>query len=539
MPAKLPDSLPGRYYSRYALVILLLVGAILAWEAWTSTRNFHDYHKNLAENSVTGTADELELLLNELQRSMRLFTDENDTLFAEIHRNPDNEAAWLLLEQDVQRHFPEYFSMTLTRADGAVLRPDFDNKVGELCQQDIHAFIEDNYDLQGYVHPNPQGYHFDVMVPWSKDGISQGVFFLSFPSDMLARTLRRIQSPGHALMLLHSDKGGLIEVTGDGSRIQLSRDFTLAADEQARILARRSIGNSHWELVDIADQRLFRAELLRKTGYSAVIFIAFMVIGLFMLQQLRRMEARRRQAEKQAQRHQSDLAHIDRINTMGEMASSLAHELNQPLAAISTYCQAGLRIIENNEDKPEKLAHALEHASIQSQRAGQIIRQMRQLASKGVVRREPVDINQVINDTVNLVREEMKRKNISLTLDLDRDLPEILADETQIEQVILNLLHNAIEAMSYESESAQRLLITSSQPDPASIQVTVNDTGPGMDKETLDRIFDTFYTTRQDGMGLGLSISRTIIEAHGGQLWATSTPGTGSTFSFTLNSTTT
>jgi signal transduction histidine kinase len=539
MPAKQPDSLPGRYYSRYALVILLLVGAILAWEAWTSNRNFHDYHKNLAENSVMGTADELELLLNELQRSMRLFTDENATLFAEIHRNPDNEAAWLLLEQDVQRHFPEYFSMTLTRADGEVLRPDFDNKVGELCQQDIHAFIADNYELQGYVHPNPQGYHFDVMVPWSKDGTSQGVFFLSFPSDMLARTLRRIQSPGHALMLLHSDKGGLIEVTGDGSRIQLSRDFTLAADEQARILARRSINNSHWELVDIADQRLFRGELLRKTGYSAGIFIAFMVIGLFMLQQLRRMEARRRQAEEQAQRHQSDLAHIDRINTMGEMASSLAHELNQPLAAISTYCQAGLRIIKNNEDKPEKLAHALEHASIQSQRAGQIIRQMRQLASKGVVRREPVDINPVINDTVNLVREEMKRKNISLTLDLHRDLPEILADETQIEQVILNLLHNAIEAMSCESESAQRLLITSAQPDPASIQVTVNDTGPGMDKETLDRIFDTFYTTREDGMGLGLSISRTIIEAHGGQLWATSAPGTGSTFSFTLNSTTT
>jgi two-component system sensor kinase FixL len=222
---------------------------------------------------------------------------------------------------------------------------------------------------------------------------------------------------------------------------------------------------------------------------------------------------------------------------MGEMASSLAHELNQPLAAISTYCQAGLRIIENNEDKPEKLAHALEHASIQSQRAGQIIRQMRQLASKGVVRREPVDINRVIHDTVDLVREELKRKNISLTLDLESNLPEAFADETQIEQVILNLLRNAIEAMFYDSESAHRLLISSQRTDPRSIQVTINDTGPGMDKETLDRIFDTFYTTRKEGMGLGLSISRTIIEAHGGQLTAHSAPGTGSTFFFTLNRT--
>ncbi len=539
MPARQSDSLPGRYYSRYALVILLLVGVILAWVAWMNTSNFYNYHRNLAENSVTGTSDELELLLLELQRSMRLFVDEHNALFDEISHDQENEAAWLQLEDGVQRHFPEYFSMTLTRSDGEVLRPDFDNKVGELCQQDIQAFIEHNHDLQGYIHPNPQGYHFDIMVPWGMDGALQGVFFLSFPADILARILRRSQSPGHALMLLHSEKGGLIEVTGDGSRIQLGRDFTLSDEERSRILAQRPIKNSHWVLVDIADAGLFRTGFIRNAGYSAAIFLAFMAIGLFMLQQLRRMEAQRQQAEEQAQRHQSDLAHIDRVNTMGEMASSLAHELNQPLAAISTYCQAGLRILESKEDRPDKLVHALEHASIQSQRAGQIIRQMRQLASKGVVRREPVDINQVIHDTVNLVQEKLKRRNISLTLDLDRDLPKVVADQTQIEQVILNLLHNAIEAMSYDSESAHRLLISSSQPDPAGIQVTVNDTGPGMDRETLDRIFDTFYTTRPEGMGLGLSISRTIIEAHGGQLWADSAPGTGSTFCFTLNSTTT
>ena len=215
MPTKQqPDSQPGRYYSRYALVILLLVGAILAWDAWTSTRDFHDYHRSLAENSVTGTADELELLLNELQRSMRLFADEHNDLFEEINRNQDNEAAWLLLENGVAQYFPEYFGMILTGADGEVLRPDFDNKVGEVCQQDIHAFIEDNYDLQGYIHPNPQGYHFDIMVPWGEDDAPQGVFFLSFPSDILARILRRIQSPGHALMLLHSDEGGLQTLAG-------------------------------------------------------------------------------------------------------------------------------------------------------------------------------------------------------------------------------------------------------------------------------------------------------------------------------------
>jgi signal transduction histidine kinase len=540
MPTKQqPDSLPGRYYSRYALVILLLVGIILAWQAWVSTANFRDYHQNLAENSVTGTADELELLLSELQRSMRLFADEHKILFEEINSDQANEAAWELLEDGVQRYFPEHFGMILTGADGGVLRPDFDNRVGELCQKDIDAFIEDEYALMGYVHPNPLGYHFDVMVPWGEQGVPQGVFFLSFPSDMLARILRRIQSPGHALMLLHSDMRGLIEVTADGNRTQLSRDFTLDEDEQARILASLPIKSSLWELVDMADPGLFRAEMVRNAGYSTAIFTAFLAIGLFMLQQLKRMEVRRQRAEERATRHQSDLAHIDRINTMGEMASSLAHELNQPLAAISTYCQAGLRLLESNDDNPDKLAHALEHASIQSQRAGEIIRQMRRLAGKGVVRREPVDINHVIHNAISLIRKEIKRKNISLTMDLDNDLPTVDADETQIEQVILNLLHNAIEAMLSDNESANSLLISSSQTDPATIQVMVSDTGSGMDNETLGKIFDTFYTTREDGMGLGLSISRSIIEAHGGQLWADSAPGAGSTFYFTLTSTTT
>jgi signal transduction histidine kinase len=540
MPTKQqPDSLPGRYYSRYALVILLLVGIILAWQAWVSTANFRDYHQNLAENSVTGTADELELLLSELQRSMRLFADEHKILFEEINSDQANEAAWELLEDGVQRYFPEHFGMILTGADGGVLRPDFDNRVGELCQKDIDAFIEDEYALMGYVHPNPLGYHFDVMVPWGEQGVPQGVFFLSFPSDMLARILRRIQSPGHALMLLHSDMRGLIEVTADGNRTQLSRDFTLDEDEQARILASLPIKSSRWELVDMADPGLFRAEMVRNAGYSTAIFTAFLAIGLFMLQQLKRMEVRRQRAEERATRHQSDLAHIDRINTMGEMASSLAHELNQPLAAISTYCQAGLRLLESNDDNPDKLAHALEHASIQSQRAGEIIRQMRRLAGKGVVRREPVDINHVIHNAISLIRKEIKRKNISLTMDLDNDLPTVDADETQIEQVILNLLHNAIEAMLSDNESANSLLISSSQTDPATIQVMVSDTGSGMDNETLGKIFDTFYTTREDGMGLGLSISRSIIEAHGGQLWADSAPGAGSTFYFTLTSTTT
>jgi C4-dicarboxylate-specific signal transduction histidine kinase len=258
-----------------------------------------------------------------------------------------------------------------------------------------------------------------------------------------------------------------------------------------------------------------------------------------MLQQLRRKEKRRQQAEERALQHQADLAHVDRINIMGEMASGLAHELNQPLSAISTYCQAGLRIIDSLEDKPEKLAHALEHASIQSQRAGEIIRRMRRFTGKGVVRRKPVDINQVIKNVLGFIEVELSRKEIKLQLDLAEDLPEAIADEIQIEQVILNLLHNAIEAMFSTSDHMRLLRVSSMRGAADTLQVTVKDSGPGMDAATLERIFDTFFTTRKNGMGLGLAISRSIVEAHGGKLWAESSTGSGATFHFTVSTTAT
>jgi len=527
--------LPNRNYLAYALITLVMVGIILAWQAWKSTENFREYHHQLAVTSVTGAADELELLLSELQRSMQLFANDHRALLEDIATDSGNDATWVLLEKAVQNYFPEYFGLTLTNAAGEVLRPDFESTVGELCQQDIHTFIDDGYAQQGYIHPNPLGYHFDVMVPWGDKDKPQGVFFLGFFPDILARTLQRVQLPGHALLLLRKDTVDLIEVTSQGVRTDLQRDFRLSEDELARILFSRTLANSRWDLVDLPDQHLFRTEATRNAIHAAVVFFAFAAVGLLMLQQLRRKEKRRLQAEARALQHQAELAHVDRINIMGEMASGLAHELNQPLTAISTYCQAGLRIIAAPEDQPDKLSHALEQASIQAQRAGEIIRRMRRFTGKGVVRRKPMDINQVIKNAASFVETELNRKDVNLILDLADDLPAAIADEIQIEQVILNLLHNAIEAMFAGGDNMRILGVSSQRTDVNTLQVTVCDTGPGLDAAAIDSIFDPFYTTRKDGMGLGLAISRSIIEAHGGQLWADSTPGDGTTFYFTLS----
>jgi C4-dicarboxylate-specific signal transduction histidine kinase len=529
------DTLSSRHYGRYALITLLMVGAMLAWQAWISTRNFRDYHQQLAETSVTGAAEELELLISELQRSMRLFADDQRELLEAVANDTDDDVAWARLENAVNTHFPEYFGLTLTDTAGNVFRPDFDNAVNELCQQDINTFIDVGYSHAGYIHPNPLGYHFDVLVPWGDEDNLQGVFFLSFPPELLARILQRIQAPGHELLLLRTDRKGLIEATARGARTELQREFTLNSDEIERTLISRAINNSRWELVDLPDAQLFRNELIRNAGYALIVFCAFAAVGLLMLQQLRRKEKRRLQAEVRALRHQADLAHVDRLNSMGVMASGLAHELNQPLSAISTYCQAGLRIIETLEDKPDKLVHALEHASIQSQRAGQIIRRMRRFAGKDTVRRQPIDINKLIKNALGLIANELKRKKIKLTLDLAVELPAAIADEIQIEQVILNLLQNAIDAMISGSDNLRMLRITSRRTATDTLQVTVNDSGPGLDAATVENIFDTFFTTRKHGMGLGLAISRSIIEAHGGKLWADPSMGNGATFHFTLS----
>jgi len=535
MPNSQPDYLSTRHYGTYALITLVMVAAMLAWHAWKSTGNFREYHQQLAVTSVTGAADELEFLLSELQRSMRVFANDKRSLLEEVASDPDNDAIWARLESTVQGHFPEYYGLTLTNRSGDVMRPDFDNEVDELCQRDIHTFIEDGYSQQGYIHPNPMGYHFDVMVPWGDADNPQGVFFLSFPPDILARVLKRIQSPGHALLLLRTDEVDLIEVSGEGTRTELQRDFTLSSDELARILYSRNIPNSRWDLVDLPDKQLFRSEALRNAGYAAVVFCTFAAVGLLMLQQLSRKEQRRLQAEEQALQHQADLAHVDRINIMGEMASGLAHELNQPLSAISTYCQAGLRIIDSFNDKPAKLVHALEQASMQSQRAGEIIRRIRRFTGKGMVRRKPIDINRVIHNAVSYIDTEQKRKGVKLVLELADGLPAAIADEIHIEQVILNLLHNAIEAMFSGSDNTRILRVSSKLASADTLQVTVNDTGPGLDAAMHNSIFDTFYTTKKNGMGLGLAISRSIIEAHGGQLWADPGAGAGATFHFTLS----
>lgn len=238
-------------------------------------------------------------------------------------------------------------------------------------------------------------------------------------------------------------------------------------------------------------------------------------------------------AEERARRHLSELARMARIASMGEMASGIAHELNQPLTAIATYAGAGLRRLDAAGGAPE-VAALLADISAQARRAGQIIRNIRSLVSRSEPSTTAVDINDVVLTVVGLVGPEAKQHGIEIHTDLDSAAALVCARRIEIEQVLFNLLKNAIEAMSESGDTDLRVSVSTRRVDRQHVDVAVCDTGPGIAAPDLTRVFGPFYTTKAEGMGMGLSISRSIVEAHHSHLSVQPNADRGVTFRFTL-----
>jgi len=244
----------------------------------------------------------------------------------------------------------------------------------------------------------------------------------------------------------------------------------------------------------------------------------------------------RKRAEEERERLQqalSDLAHINRVSTMGELTASLAHEIKQPIFAAVTDAKTCVRWL--SRDQPD-LAEAQEAASRLIKdvtRASDIINRIGSLFKKEVLQRELVDVNELIRGMISLLRSEAARHSISIHGELANDLPPIMADRVQLQQVFMNLMLNGIEAMK-DMGTPGKLAIASRQGENCQLLVSVTDTGVGLSPEQTEQIFKAFFTTKPQGTGMGLPISRAIIESHGGRLWATSSSGPGTTFQFTL-----
>jgi PAS domain S-box-containing protein len=231
---------------------------------------------------------------------------------------------------------------------------------------------------------------------------------------------------------------------------------------------------------------------------------------------------------------QTELAHVNRVTTMGQLTASIAHEVSQPIAATVVNAHAALRWLDAQPPDQEEVRLALDDIIKDGKRAGDVIGHIRAIVRNVPPRHDRLDINEAILDVIDLTRSELVRKGISLQTEFARGLPSIRGDRIQLQQVILNLIMNAAEAMSDASEQSRDLLIATAEDKPGGVRVEVRDSGPGLSRESLERLFDPFYTTKRGGMGMGLSICRSIIEAHGGQVGATANVPRGATFHFTL-----
>ena len=239
-------------------------------------------------------------------------------------------------------------------------------------------------------------------------------------------------------------------------------------------------------------------------------------------------------AEARTLRQHQEMIKASRLTTMGEMAAAMAHELNQPLAAITNYASASIRMLNSDGDNTEDVIGALGHIDTQAHRAGEIIRRLRNFVRPETINLEVVNIGSVIDEIKPLAELDARANNIKLTIDVAHDLPEIVADQLQIQQVMLNLLRNGVDSMKESAPEDRQLRMNAYCPASDEVRIDIIDRGQGVPEDIKDSLFDPFFSTKSDGMGMGLAICQTIAKAHSGRLSFLNNPEIGTTFSISL-----
>jgi C4-dicarboxylate-specific signal transduction histidine kinase len=253
------------------------------------------------------------------------------------------------------------------------------------------------------------------------------------------------------------------------------------------------------------------------------------------LTERKRAEAEARESERRYREVHMELAHANRVATMGQLSASIAHEVKQPIGAVSADARAALRWLDRRPPELEEVRQSLAGIVRANRRAADVIDRISELIKKAPPRKDRLEINGAISEVIELTRGEAVKNGVSVQTDLAQGLPLIEGDRVQLQQVILNLIMNAVEAMNGVGEGTRELLISTRKAEPNGVLVGVRDTGPGLPPTILERVFDPFYTTKSGGLGMGLSICRSIIVAHGGRLWAGANVPRGAAFEFTLS----
>lgn len=286
-----------RFAVGFALTALVVVGALLAWNSHVRYRDFELHQQKLVHSSVDGAAGGIGVFIGELRRSVRLLADKEAARLQRLARNPEDYRLYDALQATVKSHFPESFAFTLANVRGDPYVSDFEGRVEGMCLKDMHQFAAERMRSGIYVHPNNQMYHFDVMVDWERDGRKAGIFFVSFPADLIARILKHSELPGHKLMLLKRDVPGLIEITADGARIALDREFKLSPEEMRSVAYSVAVDGTLWDLADVPDDGLFENARRAIRNEAWFIMLAVVAAGVAMTLLVLRYHRRNRNLE--------------------------------------------------------------------------------------------------------------------------------------------------------------------------------------------------------------------------------------------------
>jgi two-component system, LuxR family, sensor kinase FixL len=238
----------------------------------------------------------------------------------------------------------------------------------------------------------------------------------------------------------------------------------------------------------------------------------------------------RKLAESMLQEQQRELAHLSRVAALGELSGALAHELNQPLAAILANARAAQRMISGDHQNLTEVRDILEDIALDDMRAGEVISRLRSLLKKGGIQARPVSLDEIVSEVLDLLHSDLIQRRVFVSTQLASSLPPILGDRVQLQQVLLNLIVNACDAMADQPPRDRKITITDMLTEQGAVRLAVSDQGPGVAEGQLDQIFEPFVTTKEAGLGLGLAICRSIVTAHGGRLWAVNAPDRGATF---------